>query len=112
MKAPIFICDNGDVSIFESVEYAEQYLEPIDVLNEDFTVYDCEGMLLHPITQLMETKNVECVKITESTDSRKTPEDLKRQIVDFFIRTKTPYDESLPLPNLVDSFIRVFGYTR
>lgn len=112
MKAPIFICDNGDVSIFESVEYAEKYIEPVDVIDEDFIIYDCEGMLLHPITQIMETKNVECVKIIDSSGCKRKPDELKRQIMDFFGRTNAPHNESLSLPNLIDSFIKAFGYTR
>ncbi len=46
MKAPIVVYDHGDVSIFESAEDAENYLEPIDVEREEYVAYDSEGYLL------------------------------------------------------------------
>jgi hypothetical protein len=44
MKPPIIIYDNGDLLIFESIDKAESYLEPIDI--DIYTGYDCEGHLL------------------------------------------------------------------
>jgi hypothetical protein len=46
MKTPIFINERGDVSVFESVEDAEHYIEPIDVANNEYVGYDSEGRLL------------------------------------------------------------------
>ena len=33
MKPPIIVDDHGDVSVFDSVEKAERYLEPMDAKN-------------------------------------------------------------------------------
>lgn len=44
MKRPIIIYDNGDLLIFESIEKAESYLEPIDI--DIYTGYDSQGHLL------------------------------------------------------------------
>ena len=43
---PIIVHENGDVLVFDSVEKAETYLEPIDVLNGEYTTYDSVGILL------------------------------------------------------------------
>jgi hypothetical protein len=46
IKLPIIIDEFGDVLVFESVEKAESFLEPIDVINDDVIAYDGEGRLL------------------------------------------------------------------
>jgi hypothetical protein len=46
MKPPITIDDHGDISLFEAVEDAERYVEPIDVTSNDLVAYDSEGRLL------------------------------------------------------------------
>jgi hypothetical protein len=48
MKAPIIVCENGDINIFDSKEDAESYMEPIDVENGEFIVFDAEGKTLLP----------------------------------------------------------------
>lgn len=40
---PLFVVEHGDVLIFSSKEIAEKYIEPIDVLNEEYEVYDAQG---------------------------------------------------------------------
>jgi len=49
---PIIVSEGGDVDVFESIEDAEKYLEPIDVKAGRFKAFDCEGrsLLLHPTT--------------------------------------------------------------
>jgi hypothetical protein len=46
MKPPITIDDHGDISIFEAIEDAESYVEPIDVSSGELVAYDSEGRLL------------------------------------------------------------------
>ncbi|MFI3158436.1 MAG: hypothetical protein QX199_20015 [Methylococcaceae bacterium] len=46
MKAPIIVCENGDINIFQSKEDAESYMEPTDVENAEFMVFDSEGKTL------------------------------------------------------------------
>jgi hypothetical protein len=46
MKPPITIDDHGDINIFETIEEAEKYVEPIDARRGDFVAYDSEGRLL------------------------------------------------------------------
>ena len=47
MKSPIIIDDHGDITFFDSVKEAEQYLEAIDVQNGEYVAYDSAGCLLH-----------------------------------------------------------------
>lgn len=42
---PILVHEHHDVMFFRSLE-GVQYLEPIDVKNEEYVAYDCEGRLL------------------------------------------------------------------
>jgi hypothetical protein len=46
MKPPIFIDYSGDLTIFSTLEKAEQYLEPEDMDSPGTRLYDCEGRLL------------------------------------------------------------------
>ncbi|MUV14522.1 hypothetical protein [Noviluteimonas gilva] len=46
MRPPIIIDEHGDVSVFESVEAAARYIEPIDVRNNEYVAYDSAGYLL------------------------------------------------------------------
>jgi len=46
MKPPFIVDDSGDLSIFESVEEAERYLEPNDVEPGKCLAYDSEGRCL------------------------------------------------------------------
>jgi hypothetical protein len=43
MEAPIIIDNFGDLLIFESVEKAERYLEPVDVENGEYQAFDRTG---------------------------------------------------------------------
>jgi hypothetical protein len=46
MLPPIIIDEHGDLAFFRSAAYAERYLEPIDVENEEYTAYDAIGRRL------------------------------------------------------------------
>lgn len=46
MKLPIIIDNFGDLLVFNSVEDAQNYIEPIDVQNKEYIAYDSEGRLL------------------------------------------------------------------
>lgn len=46
IKLPIIIDEHGDISIFLSVAEACDYLEPIDVKNNEYSAYDSEGRCL------------------------------------------------------------------
>ena len=46
MKLPIIAFCDGYISVFPTVEFAEGYIEPIDVENGEWQVFDAEGQRL------------------------------------------------------------------
>ena len=46
IKPPIIVDETGYITVFETIEYAERYLEPIDVEEERFVAFDSTGRLL------------------------------------------------------------------
>jgi len=46
IKPPLFINESGDLSIFETIDDAVRYIEPVDVLSGVYVGYDSQGMLL------------------------------------------------------------------
>lgn len=43
MKFPIIVNEHGDLMLFYSEDSMSDYLEPIDVKNDEYEVYDSEG---------------------------------------------------------------------
>ena len=51
-EPPIIVNEKGDVELYEGLLEAARDLEPIDVENEEFIVFDSRGLLLIPkVTQ-------------------------------------------------------------
>jgi hypothetical protein len=46
MEMPIIVHNKGDVLVFETVEAAQGYIEPVDVINNEYVAYDNDGRLL------------------------------------------------------------------
>ena len=46
IQPPIIVNETGAIDVFDSVEAAERYLEPIDVAKNRFVAFDSEGRLL------------------------------------------------------------------
>lgn len=85
MKPPIIIYDNGDLLIFESIEKAESYLEPIDI--DIYTAYDCEGHLLF----LIEQGERVTIRLAETEPNHVN--ELRHVLIDFLSRIGNEYDE-------------------
>ncbi len=45
IEIPIFLYEPNDLSVFDSLESAKRYAEPIDVINNVYTAYDAKGRL-------------------------------------------------------------------
>lgn len=43
---PIIAAEHGDVSVFRTLVEAEEYVEPVDVENDEYRFYDAEGLRL------------------------------------------------------------------
>ena len=76
MKPPIFVNDDGDFLIFESVELAERYLEPWE--SDLFTAYDCEGHFLC----LVPFRSLVRIQLAETEPSH--IDELRHILINFF----------------------------
>lgn len=47
MEPPIIVNNRGDAAIFRSRNAAEEYMEPADVLDDQYVAYDSRGRLLY-----------------------------------------------------------------
>lgn len=81
IKVPIFLDESGDVLVFESVQYAERYIEPIDVIKNRCIGYDSEGRLLH-----FTVTDKKQVSIRSDESEPKHLADLQRMLVRFLTR--------------------------
>jgi len=120
MKPPIFIIENGDISVFESVAKAQLCLEPIDVKNDEYRGYDSEGRPL-----AINTKNtkhtsffgwrcsVEKVEISATDETSHGEGELKSILIDYIKRIDifVEFDEVAVLSILVEKMIEKIGYT-
>ena len=80
MKPPIIINENGDISIYDSLEKAELDIEPPDVKNNIYTIYDSEGLMLIPV--VVDDPIYDVIKIYASDEKR--PLELIETLIDFF----------------------------
>jgi len=45
MRVPVIVYENGDVSLFASQEDAERALEPIDIKNCEYQIFDASALV-------------------------------------------------------------------
>jgi hypothetical protein len=103
MKMPIIADNRGDVLAFDSVPKAEAYMEPIDILNGEYVVYDSEGYILKP-SVVKDKKGRERVLLGPADEKRKDEEKLRTVLVQFLSQvteTNQPL-ESFSLGQLVE----------
>lgn len=103
MKPPIIADNYGDVLVFESLAKAESYLEPIDIRNGEYTVFDSEGRLLKQ-SVIRDLKGREKVAIILEQDGRRESEKLKTILIQFLsqvLESSQPL-EALSLEQLVE----------
>jgi len=107
MRPPIIVNNRGDVGIFDSVERAERDLEPIDIRNGEYVIYDSEGRLVECVitTRFLN----ETVRLHPSPEGEVNPEALRQVVIDFLSRVNTTPAESLsprPLEQLIADALR------
>jgi hypothetical protein len=93
MQPPIIVDNKGDVSIFDSVERAQRYLEPIDVRNDEYVIYDREGTLLRGI--IVKHFLAERVKLEPASEPGVATTRLRQVLVDFLVRVGTHTEKKL-----------------
>ncbi len=100
MKPPIIICDGMDISFFNSLEVAQISIEPTDVNNNLYTIYDSTGLLLHPV--VIDDPIYDVVRIYTTDELRKN--ELFETLVEFYseIGHEKKVLETMNLPQLIE----------
>lgn len=107
MKPPIIVNNRGDVGIFETIEAAERYLEPIDIRHGEYVILDSEGRQLEGViaTRLLN----EFVKLQPAPKSGADPEALRQVLIGFLSRVDNLPEDALSLrslPQLITDALR------
>jgi hypothetical protein len=100
MQPPIIVDDKGDVSIFDSVEQAQRYLEPIDIRNGEYVIYDREGRLLRGV--IVKHFLAERVKLEPASEPGAATTRLRQVLVDFLVRVGPRMEKKLDQMSLED----------
>lgn len=108
MQPPIVVNENGDISIFATVEAAARYIEPVDVRNHEYVAYDSAGFRLRLLP------SEPAVTIAGYTSEEPEPSELERALRSFIARAS---GQQVPvqvktLPELLALCVREYGYTR
>ena len=106
VKPPIVVSEREDISVFDSVESAEGYLEVPDVENAEFELFDSEGLVLHAraessTTRILGVLEKKIVKISAAREGEENPERL-RQLLAVFLLASGSDRKSEQLPDLID----------
>jgi hypothetical protein len=122
MKPPIIVSESGDLSIFRSVQDAEQYLEGPDVLENLYVAYDCEGRLLRLEAKgaknskflRMTTWDIGKVIITSTESEPSHVKDLEKLLRGFLEKLGTTPSslEGATLTELLEKNVERLGSTR
>ena len=97
IKPPIIVDESGDTIVFDSIEAAAIYLEPIDVEDNIFVAFDSAGRLL----RLLPTTPQITIEAAEEVPNH--AERLRELLIKFLkdCRSTEPNLSSLTLPELV-----------
>ena len=80
MRLPIIVSESGNLNFYRTLEYAQIDIEPIDVQNAEYVIYDADGFLLVP--RVVHERRVEVVQIIPTPEIRKA--ELKELLTNFF----------------------------
>ena len=108
-KAPIIADNRGDVCVFETIAQAESYMEPVDVRNGEYVVFDSEGRLLLPAVASNGNRERTVLKSAESTPAHAKA--LREALIRFLVKTRfaSPSPEKMNLAQLLDLMPRRHG---
>lgn len=121
IKPPIILDENGNILLFRSKRIAEDYIEPEDVMNNEYIIYDSEGRLLRlevTINNMSIFLNILNIKrwrtrISTIEDTPGHSDELKKKIIKFLYRIKIEDNsiDRLSLKSILDIAIEKIGYT-
>jgi len=108
-KPPIIADNRGDLCVFETVAQAESYMEPVDVRNGEYVVFDSEGRLLVPVVASNGNRERTVLKSAESIPAHEKA--LRDALVRFLAKTRSasPSPEKMSLAQLLDLMPRQRG---
>ena len=115
---PIIVIDSGDVSLFADIKDAELYLEPDDVKQNAYEIFNRNGDLLNPII-LKKSKKIlfgtfvkESIQIMPYIPNINNKEYLSELLFKFCDNVKIEVPKGINLNNLVDRLIKEIGFTK
>jgi len=115
---PIIVIDSGDVSLFADIKDAELYLEPDDVKQNAYEIFNRNGDLLNPII-LKKSKKIlfgtfvkESIQIMPYIPNINNKEYLLELLFKFCDNVKIEVPKGINLNNLVDRLIKEIGFTK
>lgn len=102
IRLPIFVSEPLDIHVFTSREYAERYLEAIDVRDGRYTAYDSSGRLLKLSVQVVNRREVVLIEAAETESTHQAQ--LRDHLIAFLsaIRFEQPQLAQLSLEALVE----------
>ena len=115
---PIIIIDGGDVSLFANIKDAELYLEPDDVKQNTYEIFNRNGDLLNLIILknskkfLFGTFVKESIQIMPYIPNINNKEYLSKLLFKFCDNVKIEVPKGINLNNLVDRLIKEIGFTK
>lgn len=115
---PIIIIDSGDVSLFVDIKDAELYLEPDDVKQNAYEIFNRNGDLLNSIILkkskkfLFGTFAKESIQIIPYIPNINNKEYLSELLFKFCDNVKIEVQKGINLNNLVDRLIKEIGFTK
>lgn len=115
---PIIVIDSGDVSLFADIKEAELYLEPDDVKQNAYEIFNRNGDLLKPIILKKSKKFLfgtfvkESIQIMPYIPNINNKEYLLELLFKFCDNVKIEVPKGINLNNLVDRLIKEIGFTK
>jgi hypothetical protein len=97
IQFPIIISDSGDITVFDSLERAESYLEPCDM--NVLTGFDCQGKILEfggkkEIRKILwRTAEIEKISVHANAMGHTNKEELQKLLVRYLGRIYTVHKE-------------------
>lgn len=114
IKTPIIVNENGDIDIFRDLETTENYLEPIDIKNGEYEIFDSEGRVIEQSIQKKKkyflSAETETVLLSPSNtfDAPRLSKILKRHLISINIH----FNNESSLEDILSITLLNIGYCR
>ena len=122
MKTPIIVFehDSHDIQIYDTVDKAKSSMEPIDVIDNNYSVYDSDGsiMTLKIEKELRKGKwgiddfYVEHTQIHHKENAPIKSKEVSSYIKNYLEILKEPFCASDDLPKLINIYVKRCGFSK